>query len=436
MLWDMSHGIQHPIVHPDSIHHRFQEIFEEEGIALVLSDSGILNQNLSEYEGLILAANTSALSNYSPDEISAIEEFINQGGGLLIMSEDLGDPGVYNLNPVAQVFGTTLVVIGDYTGVRLSFFSFSEHPIFEEVTEIVFASGNGLAAEPPSMVAAWDSTEWRHLTAVTIAEVGEGRFVATGDENVFTDVPPRFDPNRCCIFEADNEKFARNVIRWLFGGGMLNATIDIKPDVLNRKSRGRWITAYIELPGSRDPADVDVSTVSLIFNSDAVSAEVSPTEVGDYDGDGILDRMVKFDRAKVIEMLDEVDVPEEVTLTVAGELTGGTSFFSGEDIIRIIEPGEKKVSRVSPNLSISPNPFLNQVQVRYEVETPSQVQIGIYDVTGRLVRTLFKGHQPAGIKTIVWDGKDSIGRPAIQGIYFYKFQVNDNIKTEKITLLR
>jgi len=446
VLWDMSHGIHIPFLHPDTIHPRFQEIIEEEGLTLVLSDTGILNLNLSEYEGMILAITTSALSNYSPDEIGAIQDFVIQGGGLLIMSDNLGAPGVYNLNSIAQAFGTTLIVIGDYIGQPYSFFSFSEHPIFEGVSEIVFALGNGLAPEPPSVVAAWDSTDWRHLIAVTLAEVGEGKFVATGDENVFTDMPPSFDPNRCCIFEADNEVFARNVIRWLFGGGVLNAGIDIKPDVLNRKSQGRWITAYIELPGSRDPSDIEVSKTYITFQDDTVTAELSPTEVGDYDGDGISDRMVKFDREAVIEMLDEVDVPEVVTLTVSGELTGGIP-FSGEDIIRIIEPGKKKPSAIESDIQISPNPFASNTNIRFILTTAnhqlpvtSNVSLKIYDITGRLVRSLVDFASPItnyqSPITITWDSRDDKGIEVSPGIYFSRLKTGNFSQSRKIVVLR
>ncbi|MBE0447824.1 MAG: hypothetical protein IBX64_06950 [Actinobacteria bacterium] len=113
----------------------------------------------------------------------------------------------------------------------------------------------------------------------------------------------------------------------------VTAKIDIDPDTLNLKSRGRWITAYIELPEGYDAADIDVSTVLL---NDKVPAESMPTGIGDYDEDGIPDLMVKFDRAMVKGMLSPGDAVE---LTVTGELIDGTP-FKGSDTIRVISKGK------------------------------------------------------------------------------------------------
>ena len=69
-----------------------------------------------------------------------------------------------------------------------------------------------------------------------------------------------------------------------------------------------------------------------------VPAENKPTEIGDYDDDGLPDLMVKFDRSDVCEILDPGD---EVEITVTGELTDETP-FQGSDTIRVIDKGGKK----------------------------------------------------------------------------------------------
>jgi len=115
---------------------------------------------------------------------------------------------------------------------------------------------------------------------------------------------------------------------------LVAATVDFKPDTLNLGSKGRWITAYIELPEGYDVNDINIESVEL---EGLVEAEDSPTNVGDYDDDGVTDLMVKFDRASVQEILDAGD---EVAITVTGELTGGMP-FEGTDTIRVIDKGKK-----------------------------------------------------------------------------------------------
>jgi hypothetical protein len=112
-------------------------------------------------------------------------------------------------------------------------------------------------------------------------------------------------------------------------------TIDFDPDTLNLKSKGKWATMYIELPEGYDVSNIDISTVML---NKQVHAETHPTDIGDYDNDGVVDLMVKFDRSAVQEILE---VGEEVEITVAGELIDGTP-FEGSDNIRVIEKGGKK----------------------------------------------------------------------------------------------
>jgi parallel beta-helix repeat protein len=115
----------------------------------------------------------------------------------------------------------------------------------------------------------------------------------------------------------------------------INAKIDIKPDTLNLKSRGQWITCYIELPKGYSVRDINVSTIRL---NNTVSACLKPTIVGDYDGDKITDMMVKFDRAKVINYILSVAGKKtrlgQATLTITGKLKNGMR-FEGSDQIKI-----------------------------------------------------------------------------------------------------
>ncbi len=114
----------------------------------------------------------------------------------------------------------------------------------------------------------------------------------------------------------------------------IEATVDIDPDTLNLKSQGKWITCYIELPEGYDVHNIDVSTIML---NDQVPAEPRPCGIGDYDGDGTADLMVKFNRSAVEGILE---VRDEVQIRVTGDLADGT-LFQGTDTIRVIDKGRK-----------------------------------------------------------------------------------------------
>jgi hypothetical protein len=119
----------------------------------------------------------------------------------------------------------------------------------------------------------------------------------------------------------------------------VSANADIKPDALNLRSMGDWITTYIELSEGFSVNDINVS--SIMLNNTIPADLLAPATIGDYDNDGVPDLMVKFDRAQVSQyILDHVSLTGQfttVTLTVTGELDDGTPFM-GSDTIRIVYP--------------------------------------------------------------------------------------------------
>jgi hypothetical protein len=110
------------------------------------------------------------------------------------------------------------------------------------------------------------------------------------------------------------------------------ATIDIHPKKLNLKGWGKWITAYIELPNGYRVQDINVESVALTRINDDLLAlplyAIGPSEIGDHDGDGVPDLMVKFNRQALIPLL-QVGKAE---LTVSAELISGPRFVGSDTI--------------------------------------------------------------------------------------------------------
>jgi len=79
------------------------------------------------------------------------------------------------------------------------------------------------------------------------------------------------------------------------------------------------------------------------------------------------------------------------------------------------------LSKLLPNY---PNPFNPETWIPFEINYQSEVSITIYDISGKLVRTIDLGFQHAGIYTTrdraaYWDGKSELGERVASGIYFY-----------------
>ncbi|MBA7622523.1 hypothetical protein ES703_29901 [subsurface metagenome] len=109
---------------------------------------------------------------------------------------------------------------------------------------------------------------------------------------------------------------------------IIAASVDFDPDTLNLKSNGKMVTTYIELPKGYDVKRIGISSIRL---NGIVPALAKPSEVGDYDKDGVLDLMVKFDRSAVSDVLTTGDL---MKVTLSGKVAGID--FEGSDFIRVI----------------------------------------------------------------------------------------------------
>jgi len=83
-----------------------------------------------------------------------------------------------------------------------------------------------------------------------------------------------------------------------------------------------------------------------------------------------------------------------------------------------------------------PNPFNPGTNIRYSISSDGHVDLRIYDVRGALVRTLVSEFQPAGEKTVYWNGLSDGGTSAVSGVYFYRLKTPGFTDTRKMILLR
>ena len=86
-----------------------------------------------------------------------------------------------------------------------------------------------------------------------------------------------------------------------------------------------------------------------------------------------------------------------------------------------------------------PNPFNPSTTISYNVDTSGMVSLQVYDIMGRLVRTLVDGHRSSGNLggySVVWDGKDSQGQQVSAGLYIYSLQTPNGNMTKKMVLMK
>lgn len=83
-----------------------------------------------------------------------------------------------------------------------------------------------------------------------------------------------------------------------------------------------------------------------------------------------------------------------------------------------------------------PNPFTRNTTINYGLPKDSDVILTVYNLAGQAVRTLVNANQTAGFKSVMWDGKNSMGAHVPKGVYFYVFKAGDFEKHHKMILLK
>ena len=83
-----------------------------------------------------------------------------------------------------------------------------------------------------------------------------------------------------------------------------------------------------------------------------------------------------------------------------------------------------------------PNPFNPITSLKYDLPEDGLVNITIYDMMGRVVKTLVNSSQTAGFNSIQWNATNDRNDPVSAGLYLYTIQAGEFRQTKKMVLLK
>ncbi|MCK4512349.1 T9SS type A sorting domain-containing protein, partial [bacterium] len=153
---------------------------------------------------------------------------------------------------------------------------------------------------------------------------------------------------------------------------------------------------------------------SALFGPETFTVNVSGTSLTDAG----LDPDTYYYRVIAVDAGSNESVPSE-TVSVTLEQTG-----IDEDLIASVS-------------LIRPNPFTTRTAIHYTVPANgAAVSLRLYDIRGRLVKTLVDRRHAGGAYEVAWDGRDSDGRTVSSGIYFARVSIGDWGETRKIAFVR
>jgi gluconolactonase len=140
--------------------------------------------------------------------------------------------------------------------------------------------------------------------------------------------------------------------------------------------------------------------------------------------------------------LDTILVPGQTTNCNWGDIdrktlyiTSGSSVYRiriGDGATSVSDPAQENGTPKSFALNvIHPNPFNPEATVRYELPQSEMVEISVYDALGKLVETLIRQRQRAGVYSLKWRPENHSS-----GVYFFKMQAGEYISVTKGILLK
>jgi len=138
---------------------------------------------------------------------------------------------------------------------------------------------------------------------------------------------------------------------------------------------------------------------------------------------------MKFDRAALIDLIEPAAT---VVLEITGAVSGGNWFETTAEI-RIVG---LSMAQDGGAVSAFPNPFNPSTTIHFELDRSMRVELAIFDLAGRRVRTLLSGTLSAGSHGERWDGTDSSGGSVASGTYFARVRTEDYETVGRLVLVK
>ncbi len=212
------------------------------------------------------------------------------------------------------------------------------------------------------------------------------------------------------------------VEEWTAASGLRLAHFGVEVKGLSVRS-GKTVSADYVLT---DRADVRAVIIDERTNASLIEYELGVLDAGSQQFRIPVDDLVG--RSSHGEMVLRIVAYSSYDQGSGGEMEARFSYGSGSD----------SAPARSSLLVATPNPFNPVTTIRFEVRAGQDlhVNLSIYDIGGRMVRTLQNGPLDWGKHSLVWDGRNDTGQPVASGIYTARLDLGDEERRTKMVLIR
>ena len=166
--------------------------------------------------------------------------------------------------------------------------------------------------------------------------------------------------------------------------------------------------------------------MALLLN--VASSKLSLTEIISEDGATVSQAITYCDN-----LIDDPGGDHEIAKDIAETINRGDLVSAG-----VIPLSTANIAYRRPAVILEqnhPNPFASHTTFRFALSSPGEYTLSIYNITGQLVRR-YAGTAQGKDVSLSWDARDSMGRVAAPGVYFYRVQAGGLEQTRRMVLIR
>jgi hypothetical protein len=182
--------------------------------------------------------------------------------------------------------------------------------------------------------------------------------------------------------------------------------------------------------GSYENTSVDLSSIVMIFGAQQISASGKTAGDGDKNRNGIEEISACFSKEDLRTLFAGLSGgAQDVVVTIEANLTtGGT--LQATLTMRVVGTGGALAALVSPN------PLNPATELTFSLPSAGHVRVQIFDLSGRLVKTLLDEPRSQGYQSVRWDGSNREGGKVATGVYFFRIQSNGMEEIQRVTVLK
>lgn len=218
---------------------------------------------------------------------------------------------------------------------------------------------------------------------------------------------------------------------WSFESGTYSASVGFGNLEIDTLSPPAWgdVDTLIERPDGMKWINL-LTDKGYLHNANMVYEATVNLKVGQKAGDYAIGYLVTVNTMDMLKFLNDLDEDQQL----AGADT------SMNHMVKVIGSSavEERTSDLPKEFQLSqnyPNPFNPTTTFEYSLKQPGDVQIGIFDASGKEIKSLVDGYRSAGSYKINFDAS-SVSNGLPSGIYYYRISTPEFTQTKKMILLK